>query len=544
MPSRPGHVHIASSQFKAMIESRAQDNGRARHLAVDTDGWLLALVVTAASVSDKAGAMLLVIRLFDAFDTLKIMRADRGYDGKPLAAWITTIAAITLEVVKRTAPHSFHVVRRRWVVERTFGWLMRYRRLARDYERRTDHYEAMIYWATILIMPKRLARYETGQPRQPDVCGEVAGEVQLGVGGDDDPGPAVGGGRVAELRAGPSQLLLQEPERVLDVETAQERLPGPVHLVCGGGGAGGPQPDRFRVAAAGQVIDLEADEGALDDGQLAVVVLPGGAAGELLMQPGPGHRLRGAVPGRLRGGDDRRLRPGRRLAEAEPGPVPERPAVRPGHARRDREIYDAVGAQPARDVHGQTVQQLGQPGQVVAGIEHDDDVRVALMPVPGGGEPPHHVADLGGGDLGGVIGRAEPDCVQRQRPRRAPRLQRHDPGVRPARNHLRVPPAPRVTVAEQPLRAGLRVGPQPVRDVAGQPDQAVIPPAQRNRRQCHAQPADPDLPAVQGIVDASVPAAALWLQAQLRQHVHPLRPARQRIGHLGQRIAAHAQRGL
>jgi transposase len=131
---------------------------------VDTEGWLLALVVTAASVSDKAGAKLLVIRLFDAFSTLKIMWADSGYDGKPLATWIKAVAAITLEVVKRTAPHSFQVVRRRWVVERTFGWLMRYRRLARDYERRTENHEAMIYWATVLIMTKRLARYETGQP--------------------------------------------------------------------------------------------------------------------------------------------------------------------------------------------------------------------------------------------------------------------------------------------------------------------------------------------------------------------------------------------
>jgi transposase len=138
--------------------------GRGRHLAVDCEGWLLALVVTAASVSDKAGAKLLLIKLYDAFSTLKIMWADSGYDGKPLAAWATTIAAITLEVVKRTSPHSFQVVRRRWVVERTFGWLMRYRRLARDYERLTTHHEAMVYWATVLIMTKRLARYETGQP--------------------------------------------------------------------------------------------------------------------------------------------------------------------------------------------------------------------------------------------------------------------------------------------------------------------------------------------------------------------------------------------
>jgi transposase len=138
--------------------------GRGRHLAVDAEGWLLALVVTAASVSDKAGAKLLVIRLFDAFTTLRIMWADSGYDGKPLATWVKTVAAITVEVVTRTSPHSFQVVRRRWVVERTFGWLMRWRRLARDYERRTEHHEAMIWWATVFIMTRRLARYETGQP--------------------------------------------------------------------------------------------------------------------------------------------------------------------------------------------------------------------------------------------------------------------------------------------------------------------------------------------------------------------------------------------
>ena len=141
--------------------------GRGRHLAVDAEGWLLALVVTAASVSDKAGAKLLIIRLFNAFSTLKIMWADNGYDGAPLARYAKAAAAITVEVVKRTAPHSFQVLRRRWVIERTFGWLMRYRRLARDYERRTDHAEAMIYWATVIIMTRRLARFETGTPAEP-----------------------------------------------------------------------------------------------------------------------------------------------------------------------------------------------------------------------------------------------------------------------------------------------------------------------------------------------------------------------------------------
>jgi transposase len=146
--------------------------GRGRHLAVDAEGWLLALVVTAASVSDKAGAKLLLIKLSDLFTTLKIMWADSGYDGTPLARYAKTVAAITVEVVKRTSPHSFQVVRRRWVVERTFGWLMRWRRLARDYERRTENHEAMVYWATVFIMTRRLARYETGQPSMPRWGGE------------------------------------------------------------------------------------------------------------------------------------------------------------------------------------------------------------------------------------------------------------------------------------------------------------------------------------------------------------------------------------
>jgi transposase len=146
--------------------------GRGRHLAVDCEGWLLALVVTAASISDKAAAKLLVIRLFDAFSTLQVMWADSGYDGAPLARWVKTAAAITLEVVRRTSPHSFQVVRRRWVVERTFGWLMRYRRLVRDYERRPGHHEAMVYWATVFIMTRRLARYQTGQPPEQRWGGE------------------------------------------------------------------------------------------------------------------------------------------------------------------------------------------------------------------------------------------------------------------------------------------------------------------------------------------------------------------------------------
>ena len=75
-------------------------------------------------------------------------------------------------------------------------------------------------------------------PGQPDVGGEVVGEVQLGVAGDDQPGPPVGGGRVAQLGPGPAEHLFQEPERMFDIEAAQERLPGAVHL------AGAPKPGK------------------------------------------------------------------------------------------------------------------------------------------------------------------------------------------------------------------------------------------------------------------------------------------------------------
>jgi transposase len=138
--------------------------GRGRHIVVDTEGWLLALVVVAASVSDKAGAKLLAARLAAMFTTLRLMWADACYGGSPLSEFMKKTAGITIEVVKRTSPHSFQVIRRRWVVERTFGWLMRYRRLCRDYEKLPENHEAMVYWATVFIMTKRLAKRENGHP--------------------------------------------------------------------------------------------------------------------------------------------------------------------------------------------------------------------------------------------------------------------------------------------------------------------------------------------------------------------------------------------
>ncbi|MCA1835890.1 MAG: IS5 family transposase, partial [Actinobacteria bacterium] len=146
------------------FDSGKKINGRKRHIAVDVEGFLLAVVVTAAGIGDRMGAKLLVIALLDTCTRLKLIWADAGYDGKPLTGWIHAVAAITLEIIKRTELHVFKIVPRRWVVEHSFGWLLRHRRLVRDYERRPDHHEALVYWATVMIMTRRLARHPTDPP--------------------------------------------------------------------------------------------------------------------------------------------------------------------------------------------------------------------------------------------------------------------------------------------------------------------------------------------------------------------------------------------
>lgn len=151
--------------------------GIKRHLAVDVEGFLLAVVVSAADIGDRLGAKLLLIALLNTCTRLKVIWADAGYDGAPLKDWVKAVAAITLQVIARPQIAQFKVIRRRWVIERSFGWLMRYRRLCRNYERLQKHQEAMIWWANTMIMTKRLARIlnppdpkthqqRWGQPRQ------------------------------------------------------------------------------------------------------------------------------------------------------------------------------------------------------------------------------------------------------------------------------------------------------------------------------------------------------------------------------------------
>jgi transposase len=133
--------------------------GRKRHLLVDTLGLVLGVAVTPASTTEREGAQMLLGRILGWFTWLRILWVDGGYTGKLFADWVKgRRPKLAVTVVKRSdATVGFKVLPRRWVVERTFGWLMRQRRLVRDYETTETSAEAWIYIAMIRIQLRRLA---------------------------------------------------------------------------------------------------------------------------------------------------------------------------------------------------------------------------------------------------------------------------------------------------------------------------------------------------------------------------------------------------
>ena len=118
-------------------------------------GLILAVFVHAADIQDRDGAKLVVERLRDRFPRLKLIWADGGYRGK-LVEWVQVVFGWTLEIVKRCDDlKGVVVLPLRWVVERTFGWLGRYRRVSK--EQQTFHSEGMILLCMINLMLHRLA---------------------------------------------------------------------------------------------------------------------------------------------------------------------------------------------------------------------------------------------------------------------------------------------------------------------------------------------------------------------------------------------------
>jgi transposase len=144
------------------LDSRGYDagkkvNGRKRFIVTDTLGLLLTVVVLSASVQDRDGAKPALLATYLG-TSVRFVFADGAFAGR-LLDWANTILRTTLHIVRKPADQrGFAVIPRRWAVERTFAWITAHRRLARDYERHTAVSEAMIRWAAINTITRRIAR--------------------------------------------------------------------------------------------------------------------------------------------------------------------------------------------------------------------------------------------------------------------------------------------------------------------------------------------------------------------------------------------------
>lgn len=135
--------------------------GRKRHLAVDTLGLVLAVVVHGADWQDQDGAWWVMEKLNEKFRRLKVIFGDAAYGRKALPDWVMgTFGWVLQTVLRPVGIKGFVVLPKRWVVERTFAWLARHRRHSKDYEKTTASSEAFTYIAMIYLMSKRLAKAE------------------------------------------------------------------------------------------------------------------------------------------------------------------------------------------------------------------------------------------------------------------------------------------------------------------------------------------------------------------------------------------------
>lgn len=139
------------------IDAGKKIKGRKRHLATDTLGLVLAVLITAASVQDAVGGKQLLNQVADAHRGVGKVWADGSYQGSLIDHGAHL--GIDVEVVKRPSRKGFHPQPTRWVIERTFGWLMQHRRLTRDYEALPQRSQTMIHWA----MSNTMSRALTGE---------------------------------------------------------------------------------------------------------------------------------------------------------------------------------------------------------------------------------------------------------------------------------------------------------------------------------------------------------------------------------------------
>lgn len=133
--------------------------GRKRHIVVDTLGLMVGIIIHAADIQDRDGAPAVLKSILGRWPWLRHVFADGGYAGPKLRRALRNVGKFTLEIIKRSdSAKSFEVLPRRWVVERTFAWLGRCRRLAKDFERTIASAEAWVFIANIRLLTRRLAR--------------------------------------------------------------------------------------------------------------------------------------------------------------------------------------------------------------------------------------------------------------------------------------------------------------------------------------------------------------------------------------------------
>ena len=136
-------------------------NGRKRHIVVDTLGLIMSLVIHTADIQDQEGAKLTIEKLDGRFKRLKKIFGDSAYKRSGLPDWVAEKFGWELEVISRpVGTEGFVALPKRWIVERTFAWIGRHRRHAKDYERNTDSSKALIYIAMIPRMLKTLEKQE------------------------------------------------------------------------------------------------------------------------------------------------------------------------------------------------------------------------------------------------------------------------------------------------------------------------------------------------------------------------------------------------
>ena len=152
-------IRTAEGGDERGYDAGKQITGRKRHIVVDTMGLILAVVVHAACWQDQDGACCLMAKLANLCPGLRRLFGDSAYGRGGLPDWVKRSFGWLLQVVRRPeGSEGFVVLPKRWIVERTFAWLVRCRRHSRDYERNSDNSEAMIHITMIQLMSKRLAK--------------------------------------------------------------------------------------------------------------------------------------------------------------------------------------------------------------------------------------------------------------------------------------------------------------------------------------------------------------------------------------------------